>query len=227
MKTSELFQREIEFIKNEHLRNIVANTLDASPECIQTISASSSKRYHPEYSIVEGYIDEKNDIVVEGGLAKHIKATVGFAYAMIEASILEGLLKAESSVPYTDEVEDIVYASLILHDCCKPDDTPKHSTRFDHPLEGAKLFNNVAMDYVQNNKDNIDEDDMDYLRDVIVDIYTYIKSHMGKYTTAPYAKGIVLPKPVDVLGWFIHTCDLLSSRKYLNFDFDKYYKAVK
>ena len=44
MKTSELFEKEINLIKNDHLKNIVKNTLDESPECIQTIPSSSSGR---------------------------------------------------------------------------------------------------------------------------------------------------------------------------------------
>ena len=212
MKTSELFEKEISFIKNEHMRNIVANTLDASPECIQVIPASSSGRYHPEYSLGEG------------GLSRHIKATVGIAYSMIESDVLEGLLHKEVN-DYDETYEDIVYASLILHDCCKPDDTPKHSTKFDHPLLGADLFNKVAMEYAT--KNDLSENDMDYIRKAIPLVFKCIKSHMGKYTTAPYARGIVLPRPVTNLEWFVHSCDLLSSKKYLEFNFEKYYKAVK
>lgn len=216
MKTSELFKKEIGFIKSKHLQNIVINTLDASPECIQTIPASSSGRYHPTYSLGDG------------GLARHIRATVGFAYALIESSVLEGLLKAENrSAGYDSHIEDAVYATLILHDCCKPDDTPKHSTRFDHPLEGAKLFKNVAKEYIEQNKNEICDEDMIYLKKVIPLIFNAIMCHMGKYNTAPYAKGIVLPKPTTAFEWFCHQCDLLSSRKYLEFDFEKYDKAVK
>lgn len=214
MKTSELFKKEISLIKNEHMRNIVANTLDASPECIQVIPASSSGRYHPEYSLGDG------------GLSRHIKATVGIAYSMIESDVLKGLLEEEVD-SYNTIYEDIVYASLILHDCCKPDDTPKHSTRFDHPLVAADLFKNTVMKYLLEVGKDISENDMDYVRETIPLVSKCIKSHMGKYTTAPYAKGIVLPKPNSNLEWFVHSCDLLSSKKYIGFDFDKYYKTLK
>ena len=223
MKTSELFKKEINFIKNEHMKNIVINTLDNSPECIQTIAASSSGRYHPEYAVIKGSVDDNGNIN-EGGLVKHIKATVGIAYSMIESDVLEGLLHKEVN-DYDETYEDVVYASLILHDCCKPDDTPKHSTKFDHPLIGADLFNKVAMEYAT--KNDLSENDMDYIRKTIPLVFKCIKSHMGKYTTAPYAKGIVLPRPITSLEWFVHSCDLLSSKKYIGFDFDKYYKAVK
>lgn len=215
MKTSELFKREIEFIKNEHLRNIVINTLDAAPKCIQNIPASSSGKYHPEYSLGEG------------GLVRHIKATVGFAYSMIESDVLKGLLDSEKLVSeYNEMSEDVVYASLILHDCCKAKDyDEKHRTQFDHPLIAAKLFTSTAKEYMDTN--NIIDKDIKCLKAIIPLIYDAISCHMGKYTTAPYAKGIVLPKPNNSLEWFIHSCDLLSSRKYLEFNFDKYYESIE
>ena len=213
MRTSELFEKEINLIKNEHMRNIVANTLDASPECIQTIPASSSGRYHPEYSLGDG------------GLSRHIKATVGIAYSMIESDVLKGLLEKERG-SYDELYEDVVYAALILHDCEKPDDTPKHTTRFDHPLIGAKLFNKMAIEYIKE-KAELSNEDKKYIIKTIPLIFNCIKSHMGKYTTAPYAKGIELPKPASNLEWFVHSCDLLSSKKYIGFDFDKYYETLK
>lgn len=53
MKTFELFTKEIGYISDETLKKIVVDTLDASPECIQTIPASSSGKYHPVYSLGE------------------------------------------------------------------------------------------------------------------------------------------------------------------------------
>lgn len=211
MKTSELFEKEINLIKNENMRKIVANTLDASPKCIQTIPASSSGRYHPTYSLRDG------------GLVRHIKATVGIAWSMIESGVIKGLLKEAEK--FSDMYEDVVYASLILHDCCKPDDTPKHGTRFDHPLIGAELFVTTFKEYIK--EAVLKDGDMRYFRATVPLISNCIKSHMGIYTTAPYAKGIVLPKPSNNLEWFVHSCDLLSSRKYIEFDFDKYYSSLK
>ena len=69
--------------------------------------------------------------------------------------------------------------------------------------------------------------DMNYFKIAIPLVSNCIKSHMGIYTTATYAKGIVLPRPSNNLEWFVHLCDLLSSKKYLEFDFEKYYKTLK
>ena len=216
MKTSEIFKKDIKFIKSKHLQKIVANTLDASPECIQYIAASSTGKYHPEFSFGTG------------GLVRHIKATVGFAYALIEAGVLEGLLKTESIYTGYDVYnEDIVYASLILHDCCKAkDEDETHRTQFNHPLLAAKLFKNIADKYIEENKKDICSEDMIRLKEVIPFIARCVMSHMGKYNTSKYEKDIVLLKPTTVLEWFVHSCDLLSSKKYLGFDFGEYLNAI-
>ena len=61
MNTSDLFAKEVNYIKNEHIKNMVIQTLNTAPEWLQVISASSSEKYHPEYGLGEG------------GLVRHIK----------------------------------------------------------------------------------------------------------------------------------------------------------
>lgn len=204
MKTSDYFTRELSYIKNDTLRLIVIDTLNESPKCIVSIPASSSGRYHPQYSLGEG------------GLMRHVKAAVGIAYCQIETDIFECL--GIDGCYTNDELnmyQDAAYAALILHDCCKPDDTPKHGTRFDHPLLAAKLFKEVATKYIT-------KENMEYMKVVIPLIYRAIASHMGQFTTAPYAKGVTLPRPNTAFEWFVHQCDYLASRKFLLFDFDVY-----
>lgn len=116
--------------------------------------------------------------------------------------------------------KDVAYAALILHDCMKPDDTPKHGTRFDHPLLAATLFKNTAAKYVTN-------ENMDYMKAIIPLVHSCIASHMGEWNTAPYAKGVVLPKPKLGIEEFVHMCDYLASRKFLLFDFDVYDKVKR
>ena len=207
MKTSELFQKEIGYITNPTIQQIVADTLDASPECITKIPASSSGRYHPSYSLGEG------------GLVRHIKAAVGIAHCLIETENFKNLVLGnefanEDKIP---NYKDCAYAALILHDCMKPDDSPKHRTRFDHPILAAELFKETAKKYI--NLDN-----MEYMKIVISLIYYAVASHMGEWNTARYAKGIVLPKPQNGLDNFVHLCDYLGSRKFLDFNFDKYFE---
>lgn len=209
MKVSEHFKNELAYIKNDTLRKIVASTLDESPECIVTIPASSSGRYHPTYSLGEG------------GLMRHIKGTVGIAHCMIETDIFKNMIfgtNAEENLNYQKDREmyaDAAYAALILHDCCKPDNTEKHGTVFDHPVLAANLFKETAKKYIT-------QDNMQYMKRVVPMIHGAIASHMGQFCTAPYARGIVLPKPKSGIEVFVHMCDYLGSRKFLTFEFDKY-----
>lgn len=209
MKTSELFTKEIGYISDETLKKIVVDTLDASPECIQTIPASSSGKYHPVYSLGDG------------GLVRHVRAAVGIAHSMIETDIFKNIALGVGADDYETIMiyKDVAYAALILHDCMKPDDTPKHGTRFDHPLLAATLFKNTAK-YVTN-------ENMDYMKVIIPLIHSCIASHMGEWNTAPYAKGVILPKPKLGIEEFVHMCDYLASRKFLLFDFDVYDKVER
>lgn len=213
MKTFELFTKEIGYISDETLKKIVVDTLDASPECIQIIPASSSGKYHPVYSLGDG------------GLVRHVRAAVGIAHSMIETDIFKNIALGVGADDYETIMiyKDVAYAALILHDCMKPDDTddtPKHGTRFDHPLLAATLFKNTAAKYVTN-------ENMNYMKAIIPLVHSCIASHMGEWNTAPYAKGIVLPKPKLGIEEFVHMCDYLASRKFLLFDFDVYDKVKR
>lgn len=202
MKTSEIFEKEINYIVNPTLQNIVRDTLDRSPECIQVIPASSSGKYHPTYSLGEG------------GLSRHIKAAVGIAHSMMETDIFKNIIKDDLK----DDIsiyKDVVYAALILHDCEKPDNSDGHKTRFNHPILAANSFKEVSRNYINN-------ENMAYMRLIVPLVHGCIASHMGQWNTAPYAKGVVLPEPKTGLETFVHMCDYLASRKFLLFDFDVY-----
>lgn len=215
MKTHEHFTNEINLIVNPDLRRIVEDTLDASPDCIVTIPASSSGKYHPEYT------------TGEGGLLRHVKAAVGIAKCMTENDTFYDMIRGDVGdiktfdCPFKDEDEiyvmlkDAMYAAIILHDCMKPDNTEKHTTQFDHPLKAAALFKEMAAKHIS-------QENMAFMKVVIPYVHAAIASHMGKYTTAPYARGIVLPKPKSSVAQYVHMCDYLASRKFLTFEFDKY-----
>ena len=205
MKTSELFEKEIAYISNETLQNIVKDTLDAAPECIQTIPASSSGKFHPKADLGEG------------GLVRHVKAVTAIAKTMIDTDIFKNIALGIGADDYETITiyADIALAACILHDCMKPDDTPKHSTVFDHPLKAANLFKETAKKYIT-------KENMNYMKIVIPLVHSSISSHMGQFNTAPYAKGIVLPKPKLGIEQFVHLCDYIASRKFIDFNFEVY-----
>ena len=205
MKASKIFEREIGFIKNETMRKIVTDTLDAAPECITVIPASSSGKFHPKADLGNG------------GLNRHVKTVVAVCRSLMDSDNFKNIVLGVGTVD--EEIlhiyEDIALAACILHDCCKPDGTPKHSTVFDHPLKAAKLFEECA-------KKHITDDNINYMKVIIPIIYNAIASHMGKWTTAPYARGIVLPAPKTGVEIVVHLCDYLASRKFFDMNFDAY-----
>ena len=99
MRNVKLFEREINLIVNEELRMQVKSYMDeATPDYFWTDGASSSGKYHPQFS--QGV----------GGLVRHTKAVVMFA---------EELLRMSSYAYMKDEYKDYVIAACILHDTCK------------------------------------------------------------------------------------------------------------
>lgn len=212
MTNADYFQKEIGYIKNNIIKTIVTDTLNNAPECIVHIPASSSGKYHPSYSLGEG------------GLMRHIKAAVGIAHSLIATEIFKNFIfgsdeKVDSEM--IDLYADCAYAALILHDCMKPDvESENKSTRFDHPLLGAKLFTDTANDFISHYC--ISVKDKEVLQTSVPLIKSAIESHMGQFTTSNYMPDVILPKPKTTLEVFVHQMDYLASRKYLVFDFNIY-----
>ena len=99
MNKSKYFEREINLIQNEDYRMFIKCYLDNyCPEYFWEIGASSSGKYHPQFS--QG----------QGGLVRHTKAVVMFA---------EELLRLSSYMYMSDEHKDYVIMACIVHDTCK------------------------------------------------------------------------------------------------------------
>lgn len=99
MKNIKHFEREIDLIVNEDLRMMVKSYMEeGTPNYFWTDGASSSGKYHPQFS--QG----------EGGLVRHTKAVVMFA---------EELLRMSSYAYMRDEYKDYVIAACLIHDTAK------------------------------------------------------------------------------------------------------------
>jgi len=99
MNKSKYFEREIALIKNEDYRKFIKHYLETYvPNYFWEIGASSSGKYHPQFS--QG----------EGGLVRHTKAVVLFA---------EELLRMSSYMYMSEEHKDYVIMACIVHDTCK------------------------------------------------------------------------------------------------------------
>ena len=131
MRNIKLFEREINLIVDEELRMAVKSYMDEeTPNYFWTDGASSSGKYHPQFS--QGV----------GGLVRHTKAVVMFA---------EELLRMSSYAYMKDEYKDYVIAACILHDTCKYGIGEFDKAEYkNHAANAAKAFAEYAeqvMDY--------------------------------------------------------------------------------
>ena len=134
-----------------------------------------------------------------GGLVRHTKAAVRIAYELLgDACIGE---------KYTQDEKDLMLMGLLLHDGLKSGNPKEKYTRFDHPLLVSKLI----MEHASELKMDIDD---------VRKMCSLIESHMGKWNTNKYSKE-ELPIPNNELERFVHRCDYLASRNYLNVKFIK------
>ena len=135
-----------------------------------------------------------------GGLLRHTKAAVKIAYELLNNPCIGS--------KYTDREKDLILIALTMHDSVKSGIPKEEYTRFDHPLLASKL--------IEDNKSKLKkmtEDDIKLVRRVI-------ESHMGPWNTHPYTKEEVLPIPKDKYENFVHMCDYLASRKFLDVKFN-------
>lgn len=132
----------------------------------------------------------------EHGLVKHTKVAVRIAYDLFMINDT-----------FTDEEKDLIIMAIIMHDGLKKGLEEEEYTCFDHPLLVSKLI----MEHAGELKMKIDN---------VRKICMMIESHMGKWNTNKYSK-VVLPVPKDKYQRFVHMCDYLASRNYLNVKFEK------
>lgn len=136
-----------------------------------------------------------------GGLLRHTKAAVQIANELFNLDMFK----------FDEEERDLMLVALILHDGQKQGKR-EGNTVFDHPLLAADF---VRQCHIETGL--ISDEQMNLL-------YDCIATHMGQWNTARYSK-VVLPTPKTKYQKFVHLCDYLASRKFLEVNFDKIYKV--
>ena len=131
------------------------------------------------------------------GLVKHTKVAVRIAKELLDNPGLNN---------FTNDEKDIIIMALILHDGCKSGMVKEKYTRFDHPLIICDLINE------NRSKLSLNDDEVDLLTKII-------SSHMGIWNK-DYNGNEVLPIPKDKYQRFVHLCDYLSSKKFIDVKFD-------
>jgi hypothetical protein len=135
----------------------------------------------------------------DGGLVRHTKVAVRIAKELFNDESVSGA--------YTHNEKDLMMMALIMHDGLKSGLKKSEYTSFDHPL--------LVSNYIKENKDKLtlNEKEINFLCSVI-------ESHMGPWNTNNYSD-VILPKPTTRYQRFVHMCDYLASRKFLDVKFDK------
>lgn len=135
----------------------------------------------------------------DGGLLRHTKAAVRIAKEMFNDESISGA--------YSKNENDLMIIALIMHDGLKSGLKKSEYTKFEHPI--------LVCDYIKENKDKTEFTDKE-----IQFITHVISSHMGPWNTNGYSN-VILPKPESKFQRFVHMCDYLASRKFLDVKFDK------
>jgi hypothetical protein len=107
---------------------------------------------------------------------------------------------------FTAEEKDLIIASLILHDGMKHGTKGGAYTEAAHPTICADWLNQFA-------PGNLSASQFET-------VHKCISSHMGQWNTDYRTKKEILPKPVTAIEKFVHQCDYLASRKYLEVNFN-------
>ena len=181
----EVFRRELEYIKDERIRESCEKILDMLPDYFYEIPASSTGKYHPSFSLGEG------------GLVRHVKVAVRLAKELLDNPCIGD--------KYTQNEKDVMIMTLILHDGLKSGLVHNRYTQANHPT----LIKNFVLEH----KNELS------LTDNELDLFSHaVESHMGPWNK-DYDGNEILPKPKTKYENFVHMCDFLSSKKFLDVKF--------
>lgn len=134
----------------------------------------------------------------EKGLVRHTKVAVRLAKELFDDESICAV--------FTPNEKDIMIMALIVHDGLKSGLVKSKYTNFDHPI--------LVSNFIKENKSvlNLEERELTFL-------CSLIESHMGPWNTNAYSD-VILPKPISKHQKFVHMCDYLASKKFLDVKFD-------
>ncbi len=133
----------------------------------------------------------------EGGLVRHTKVAVRFAKELLDNECIGNVFNSAE--------KDMIIMSLIMHDGCKSGLVKGEYTVANHPSIVTKLIKDNASKLI------LEESEINL-------ICGMIESHMGPYNN-DYKGNAILPLPANKYQKFVHMCDLLASKKFLDIKF--------
>lgn len=138
----------------------------------------------------------------DGGLYRHTRAAVGIAASLLELEQFD----------FGDLMHDYIICALILHDTCKSGiNWDSRYTRHGHPIDASALIKNVLI---------AGDGESDAGTEFANNVCPLVESHMGQWNKCKW-DGMVLPKPETDAEKFVHMCDYLASRKFLEYQFEE------
>ena len=179
------FNIELEKIKNINIKESTETILNLLPDYFYNMPASTSGKYHPEFSLGNG------------GLVRHVK---------VACRICEELFKDEVFSDFDEHKKDLIRMAIILHDGFKSGITYSGHTCSEHPT--------LMSDYIVENINLLSIS----LEDVKC-VARLISSHMGPWNKDKKGN-VILPVPSLDDELFVHLCDYIASRNFLNVAFE-------
>ena len=133
-----------------------------------------------------------------GGLYRHTKTVARIAYELYSNECITDI--------FTDDEKDMMLFAIVLHDGLKHGIIKNEYVVFDHPL--------VMCKFIVDNKDKLtlNEEEIKFITDSIA-------THMGPFVV-DYRGNEILKKPTNKYQKFVHMCDYLASRKFLDIKFE-------
>lgn len=141
MERLEVLKDEINYIKDDRVKESLIYMINKLPDYFFTVEAASTGKYHPSYA--QG----------EGGLLRHSKAAMRIGYELLSNPAIGD--------KYTDIQKDLMLMGLLLHDGLKLGFPQEKYTRFDHPILMANFIENESANL------KISSDEVKFVADVI------------------------------------------------------------
>jgi hypothetical protein len=115
MEKSQVFELELNYIKNESIRQWTKEMLERIPDYIYEVPAASGLKHHPAYARERG------------GLVLHERAATRFAQEMLRCPMFGD--------KYSELEKDMITSALILHDGVKSGIEKQKYSIATHPIE--------------------------------------------------------------------------------------------
>lgn len=132
------------------------------------------------------------------GLIRHTQAAVRIAKGLFPIMTISA------------DDQDIIIMALILHDSFKHGEDYQKYAIASHPVVASAKIMDAYKNYEVQSQE---------LFEAIQKASTLILTHMGQWNKDWKTQKVLMPKPQSPLQNFVHMCDYLASRKYLEFNF--------